>query len=97
MSMQHVKDSALFLFFLASIVATFFVVLLPLLVHHLRGLDSTEVHFQVKSITPLDKNFDTHSERKRISSASLRFMFDGARIGPSQAPNELGIEDIDSD
>ena len=59
------------------------------------GQDSSEVHFKIKRTTPLRKLKQAYCERQGVPMNSLRFMFDGHRIGDDQTPKELDMDDDD--
>lgn len=59
------------------------------------GQDGSEVHFKVKMTTRMSKLKKSYSERQGMPPASLRFLFDGRRLGDSETPKQLGMEDND--
>ncbi|XP_065183449.1 small ubiquitin-related modifier 1-like [Sycon ciliatum] len=59
------------------------------------GQDSSEVHFKIKRTTPLRKLKQAYCERQGVPVNSLRFMFDGNRIGDDQSPKQLEMDDDD--
>lgn len=59
------------------------------------GQDGNEVHFKVKMSTRMSKLKKSYSDRQGVPSASLRFLFDGRRLGDSETPKQLGMEDND--
>lgn len=59
------------------------------------GQDSSEVHFKIKRTTALRKLKQAYCERQGVPLNSLRFMFDGSRIGDDQSPKQLEMDDDD--
>ncbi|KAL1766394.1 small ubiquitin-related modifier 1, partial [Sigmodon hispidus] len=57
--------------------------------------DGHEIHFKVKVTTQLRKLKESYSERKGVSSDSLKFLFDGKRIADDHTPIGLGMEEED--
>jgi len=56
----------------------------------LRGAqDGTEVLFKIKKHTPLKKLMDAYCARQGVQANSLRFLYDGERIGPESSPKEV--------
>lgn len=43
----------------------------------------------------MEKVFSTYATRKGVSVAALRFLLDGARVGPGDTPTSLELEDQD--
>ncbi|CAO3571239.1 unnamed protein product [Mortierella alpina] len=60
------------------------------------GQDQSEVFFKIKRSTQLKKLMDAYCERQGKTAASVRFLYDGERIQPTNTPNELEMEDGDS-
>ncbi|KAI9308814.1 ubiquitin-related domain-containing protein [Cunninghamella echinulata] len=60
------------------------------------GNDSNEVFFKIKRSTPLRKLMDAYCDRQGKSSGSVRFLYDGGRLLPTNTPEELDMEDGDS-
>ncbi|KAF9348285.1 dolichyl-phosphate-mannose-protein mannosyltransferase pmt3 [Mortierella sp. NVP85] len=58
--------------------------------------DQSEVFFKIKRSTQLKKLMEAYCERQGKSSNSLRFLYDGERIQPTNTPNDLEMEDGDS-
>ena len=56
------------------------------------GEDFGEMHFGVKKTTPLNKLMRRYSESKGVAVTSLRFFFDGFRIGNAHTAEEVGLE-----
>ena len=56
------------------------------------GEDCEEMHFDVKKTTPLNKLMRRYSESKGVPVTSLRFFFDGFRIGNAHTAEEVGLE-----
>jgi small ubiquitin-related modifier len=59
------------------------------------GADGQEVHFKIKSTTPLKRLMAAYCERQKSSPDSLRFLYDGQRLTNDQTPEGLGMEDGD--
>ncbi|XP_021377108.1 small ubiquitin-related modifier-like isoform X2 [Mizuhopecten yessoensis] len=59
------------------------------------GQDSSEIHFKVKMTTPMAKVKKSYSERQGISASTLRFFFDGKRIGDHETAKDLELQDDD--
>ena len=55
------------------------------------GEDGGEMHFTVKKTTPLSKLMRRYSESKGVAVTSLRFFFDGFRIGDSDTAEDVGL------
>lgn len=58
--------------------------------------DRDEVCFRLKVTTPFRKMFDAYASQTKLNVASLRFLFDGTRINPTQSPGDLKMEDGDT-
>ncbi|KAI8361288.1 ubiquitin-related domain-containing protein [Mortierella sp. GBAus27b] len=58
--------------------------------------DQTEVFFKIKRSTQLKKLMEAYCERQGKAVNSVRFLYDGERIQPTNTPNELEMEDGDS-
>ena len=59
------------------------------------GEDFGEIHFTVKETTPLKKLMSRYSESKGVGVTSLRFFFDGFRIGDSDTAEDVGLTEND--
>uniref|UniRef100_A0A7E4VHP8 Small ubiquitin-related modifier n=1 Tax=Panagrellus redivivus TaxID=6233 RepID=A0A7E4VHP8_PANRE len=59
------------------------------------GQDANEVHFRVKYGTSMAKLKKSYAERTGVNIASLRFLFDGRRIGDEDTPKTLEMEEDD--
>jgi len=59
------------------------------------GQDHSEVHFKVKKTTNLSKVKKHYAERQCTSVDSLRFMYEGRRIGDHDTPKELEMQNED--
>lgn len=57
--------------------------------------DGGEVFFKVRKNTPFIKISKAYCDKKGISSASVRFLFDGQRLNPDDTPEKLQMEDDD--
>ncbi|OZJ04270.1 Ubiquitin-like protein pmt3/smt3 [Bifiguratus adelaidae] len=60
------------------------------------GSDHNEVFFKIKRTTQLKKLMDAYCERQGKATSSVRFLYDGQRIQPTNTPNDLEMEDGDS-
>ncbi|ORZ27135.1 ubiquitin-related domain-containing protein [Lobosporangium transversale] len=60
------------------------------------GQDQSEVFFKIKRSTALKKLMDAYCDRQGKALNSVRFLYDGERIQPTNTPNELEMEDGDS-
>ncbi|GAX73746.1 hypothetical protein CEUSTIGMA_g12692.t1 [Chlamydomonas eustigma] len=60
-----------------------------------RDQSGGEVHFKVKPHTKFTKVFDAYCSKKAIVKDSIKFLFDGQRIGSDQSPRELDMSDGD--
>ena len=61
------------------------------------GEDGGEVPFTVKKTTPLRKLMRRYSESIGVEVTSLRFFFDGFRIGDSETVEDLEFVDPEND
>lgn len=52
--------------------------------------------FRIKPTTPMAKLMDIYSKKHGRSDASMRFVFDGARLARDSTAEELGMEDGDN-
>lgn len=53
--------------------------------------NNNEVFFKIKRTTQLKKLMDAFCERQGKSPNTVRFLFDGGRVQPSQSPNDVSI------
>jgi small ubiquitin-related modifier len=60
------------------------------------GQDGNVVQFKIKKQTAFRKLMSTYCERAGLSMPTVRFTFDGTRIGEGDNPKELGLEDGDT-
>lgn len=58
--------------------------------------NNNEVFFKIKRTTPLKKLMDAFCERQGKSPASVRFLFEGSRVQPSDSPEFLDMVDGDT-
>ncbi|KAF2873322.1 ubiquitin-related domain-containing protein [Massariosphaeria phaeospora] len=58
--------------------------------------NNNEVFFKIKRTTQLKKLMDAFCERQGKSPASVRFLFDGQRVGPTDNPDSLDMQDGDT-
>lgn len=55
-----------------------------------------EVFFKVKTHIKLQKVIDAYCQKKSVATSSVKFLYDGTRIQPTDTPEDLGMEDNDS-
>ncbi|KAK2957652.1 putative Ubiquitin domain containing protein [Blattamonas nauphoetae] len=60
-----------------------------------RSATGEEVYFKIKKNTALKKLMDAYCTRENLIPASVRFMFDGNRLKPTDTPEKLDMEDGD--
>lgn len=63
----------------------------------IKGQDSEEVHFKIKSATPLKRLFDKYCDRNNVRDReSVVFLYENKRLNGSQTVDSLGMvnEDI---
>ncbi|KAG0253498.1 hypothetical protein BG011_006339 [Mortierella polycephala] len=60
------------------------------------GQDHSEVFFKIKRSTQLKKLMEAYCDRQGKAHTSVRFLYDGERIQPTNTPNELEMDDGDS-
>ncbi|KAI4200524.1 MAG: hypothetical protein LQ346_002366 [Caloplaca aetnensis] len=58
--------------------------------------NNNEVFFKIKRTTALKKLMDAFCERQGKSSNTVRFLFDGARVNPTDSPDSLDMADGDT-
>ena len=51
--------------------------------------DGSEVYFKIKKQTSLKKLTEAYCQRQGIDPSSVRFLYDGERIGDDQTPKEV--------
>ena len=54
--------------------------------------NNNEVFFKIKRTTQLKKLMDAFCERQGKSSASVRFLFDGTRVNPTDNPELVSVQ-----
>jgi len=57
---------------------------------------NNEVFFKIKRTTQLKKLMDAFCERQGKSTQSVRFLFDGQRVNPTDNPETLDMQDGDT-
>ena len=57
--------------------------------------DGNEILFKCKETTPLQKLMTAFCNRQGVEGQSVRFMYDGCRLNPSQTPQVLDMDDWD--
>ncbi len=60
------------------------------------GQDGQMIQFKIKRSTPLRKLIHAYCDRQKLSSATMRFVFDGDRIHDSDTPAKLEMEEGDT-
>ncbi|KAK3059296.1 hypothetical protein LTS18_011194 [Coniosporium uncinatum] len=58
--------------------------------------NNNEVFFKIKRTTQLKKLMDAFCERQGKSPQSVRFLFDGQRVNPTDNPDSLDMADGDT-
>ncbi|KAL9103797.1 MAG: hypothetical protein Q9163_001206 [Psora crenata] len=58
--------------------------------------NNNEVFFKIKRTTALSKLMNAFCERQGKTPSSVRFLFDGARVNPSDSPDSLEMADGDT-
>ena len=53
------------------------------------------MYFKIKTTTQLKKLMDAYADKQGKTVSSLRFLFDGERINPTDTPDKLGMEHED--
>ncbi|PHH76353.1 hypothetical protein CDD82_4035 [Ophiocordyceps australis] len=57
---------------------------------------SNEIFFKIKRSTKLEKLMNAFCERQGKAMASVRFLFDGTRVQPTDTPDALDMADGDT-
>jgi hypothetical protein len=52
---------------------------------------NNEVFFKIKKSTPLKKLMDAFCDRQGKSANSVRFLFDGIRLNPTDTPEDVSL------
>lgn len=58
--------------------------------------DNHEIFFKCKVGTALSKLMNAYCDRQGLNINTVRFLFDGVRIGPEKSPADLDMEDGDT-
>ncbi|ESZ91303.1 putative ubiquitin-like modifier SUMO [Sclerotinia borealis F-4128] len=58
--------------------------------------NNNEVFFKIKRSTQLKKLMDAFCERQGKAPNSVRFLFDGSRVQPTDSPDKLDMADGDT-
>jgi len=58
--------------------------------------NNNEVFFKIKRTTALKKLMDAFCERQGKAPNSVRFLFDGSRVQPTDSPETLDMQDGDT-
>ncbi|CAL3963606.1 hypothetical protein PZA11_001174 [Diplocarpon coronariae] len=58
--------------------------------------NNNEVFFKIKRTTQLKKLMDAFCERQGKALTSVRFLFDGSRVQPTDSPETLDMADGDT-
>ncbi|XYA01316.1 SUMO protein smt3 [Meyerozyma guilliermondii] len=56
---------------------------------------SAEIFFKIKRTTPMRRLMEAFCKRQGKSMDTIRFLIDGARVGPDNTPDSLELEDGD--
>jgi len=59
------------------------------------NMDGTEIYFQIKKTTKMGKLMTAYCKKQGLVPGSVRFTFDGNRVGTETTPNDLGMDDGD--
>lgn len=60
-----------------------------------RDADGGTVQFKCKGTTPLEKLMKAFCSKQGLQFGTVKFLFDGNRIQPTQTPADLDMEDLD--
>ncbi|OLY84285.1 Ubiquitin-like protein pmt3/smt3 [Smittium mucronatum] len=60
------------------------------------GADNQDIFFKIKNTTRLEKLMQAYCDRTGCALSSVRFLFDGQRLAPTNTPKELEMEDGDT-
>ncbi|KAI9879402.1 MAG: hypothetical protein M1830_008621 [Pleopsidium flavum] len=58
--------------------------------------NNNEVFFKIKRTTALKKLMDAFCDRQGKQPSSVRFLFDGTRVNPTDSPDSLDMQDGDT-
>ncbi|KAI4108040.1 MAG: hypothetical protein L6R37_001322 [Teloschistes peruensis] len=58
--------------------------------------NNNEVFFKIKRTTALSKLMNAFCERQGKNLSTVRFLFDGARVNPTDSPDSLEMADGDT-
>ncbi|KAH7197673.1 uncharacterized protein FIESC28_08668 [Fusarium coffeatum] len=58
--------------------------------------NNNEVFFKIKRTTKLEKLMGAFCERQGKATSSVRFLFDGTRVQPTDTPDALEMQDGDT-
>ncbi|KAK6843211.1 hypothetical protein PG990_004866 [Apiospora arundinis] len=58
--------------------------------------NNNEVFFKIKRSTKLEKLMNAFCERQGKNMASVRFLFEGQRVQPTDTPDTLEMQDSDT-
>ncbi|KAK4188349.1 ubiquitin-related domain-containing protein [Podospora australis] len=58
--------------------------------------NNNEVFFKIKRSTKLEKLMNAFCERQGKNTASVRFLFEGQRVQPTDTPDTLEMQDGDT-
>ncbi|KAL9608674.1 MAG: hypothetical protein Q9167_006509 [Letrouitia subvulpina] len=58
--------------------------------------NNNEVFFKIKRTTALQKLMNAFCERQGKDFKTVRFLFDGARVNPTDSPDSLDMQDGDT-
>ncbi|GMI27573.1 hypothetical protein TeGR_g1229 [Tetraparma gracilis] len=54
-----------------------------------------EIHYSVKATTKMSKIMKNYVSAQGLDVSSVRFLFDGERVGADDTPTSLGMDDND--
>lgn len=60
-----------------------------------KGPDDHELQFKLKASTPLMKLKKSYEQQKNITSAQLRYLYDGKEVNDQDTPESLGMSEGD--
>ncbi|MFF1411638.1 small ubiquitin-related modifier [Streptomyces sp. NPDC058289] len=60
------------------------------------GQDQAEIYFKIDRTVQLQKLMDSYCERQGKSRSSVRFLFDGTRVQPTNTATQLDIQEGDT-
>lgn len=61
-----------------------------------KAQDGSEIFFKIRPSTQLKKLMDSYCQRQGVDPKTVRFLFEGTRVGETSTPRELGMQNDDS-